>query len=78
MKRLFHEKSWLYMSNHLEGDEQVIHLTMKKSWWLGFLGFIGFIYVPSMLLYFEGEASASVFLNMLWFLWFTSFIPIKK
>ena len=49
--------------------------TFEQYWYLGFLGFIGFYEFPQVLLYFQGEESFWVISNLLWFLWFSHFMP---
>lgn len=50
----------------------------NSYWYLGFIGFIGFYYIPFIILFFQGNNSAWVLSNLLWFLWFSYFIPENK
>lgn len=47
----------------------------NSYWYLGFFGFIGFYYIPFIILFFQGNNSAWVLTNLLWFLYF---IPENK
>jgi hypothetical protein len=51
---------------------------MQKNWYLGMLGFIGFFTLPSVIPVFTGELSSWELLGVLWFLWFSYFIPVPK
>ncbi|MBE0359846.1 hypothetical protein [Pseudoalteromonas aliena] len=51
---------------------------MKKYWWLGFLGFIGFYKLPVIIDFFQGTGNWFVLINLLWFFWFLEFIPQKN
>ncbi len=51
---------------------------LQKYWYLGFLGIIGIYQWPEVLAFFQGEASFWVLSDLLWFLWFSYFIPQKK
>lgn len=46
-----------------------------KYWYLGFLGFVGIYYIPYIIDFFQGNNSPWVLTNLLWFLWFSYFIP---
>lgn len=50
----------------------------EKYWYLGFLGLIGFYELSPVIAYFQGQADAWILLNLLWFLWFSHFIPKKQ
>ncbi len=50
----------------------------NSYWYLGFFGLIGFYYIPFIILFFQGNNSAWVLTNLLWFLWFSYFIPENK
>ncbi len=51
---------------------------MHKYWYLGFLGFIGFYKLPETISYFQGTGTLWDLSNILWFLWFLDFLPVKK
>ncbi len=51
---------------------------MHKYWYLGFLGFIGFYNLPEIASYFQGTGTLWDLSNILWFLWFLDFLPVKK
>ncbi|TPN82879.1 hypothetical protein FHK87_20855 [Aquimarina algicola] len=46
-------------------------------WFLGLFGLIGFYKLPTMVDYFQGQESIWQLLNILWFSWFSYFIPKK-
>jgi len=52
--------------------------TFDKYWSLGFLGFVGIYELPTVIAYFQGNGSAWHLTGLLWFLWFSHFIPKKK
>lgn len=52
--------------------------TFDKYWYLGFLGFVGFYELPEVIAYFQGDGSAWNLAALLWFLWFSHFIPKKQ
>ncbi|CAM1374296.1 conserved hypothetical protein [Tenacibaculum litopenaei] len=52
--------------------------TFDRHWYLGFLGIIGIYKLPEILCFFTCGASFWVLLNVLWFLWFSYFIPTAK
>lgn len=49
-----------------------------KYWFLGLLGFVGFYKLPTIIGYFQGQEQFWVLLNILWFTWFSYFIPKKQ
>ncbi|RQO75556.1 hypothetical protein DBR43_09465 [Pedobacter sp. KBW06] len=49
-----------------------------KYWWLGLLGFIGFYKLRVVVGVFQGTEASWKIIELLWFLWFTYFIPSKK
>jgi ribosomal protein S18 acetylase RimI-like enzyme len=71
-------KSWLYMVNTIKHKDNQSHYSMQNGWWLGFLGIIGFFYIPRAVLFLEGDLSPRVLLGLLWFLWLRLLIPQKK
>lgn len=75
---LLKERKWIYMSNNVKGNYDKVKYTMQSNWWLGFLGFVGFTKLSAALLFLKGNASPAVLLGLLWFLWFSFFIPQKK
>ncbi|WP_259781773.1 hypothetical protein [Aestuariispira ectoiniformans] len=51
-------------------------MKMRKYWYLGLLGLIGFYRLPLVIDYLQGaDNSWLVLTNLLWFLWFLDFIP---
>ena len=48
-------------------------MKMRKTWALGFLGFMASMAVPGLK---EGDYTAALWL--LWLLWFIHFIPVRK
>ncbi|MGL1922552.1 MAG: hypothetical protein OCD03_16155 [Hyphomicrobiales bacterium] len=51
----------------------------QKYWYLGFLGFIGFYFIPHMAnVILNAEGSYWDLTHALWFLWFLDFLPVKK
>jgi hypothetical protein len=53
----------------------ISNYTFEKYWYLGFLGFVGFYELPVVMAYFQGTGSAWALASLLWFLWFSHFIP---
>jgi hypothetical protein len=51
--------------------------TFDKYWYLGFLGFVGIYELPVVIAYFQEGGSTWALTNLLWFLWFSHFIPKK-
>lgn len=50
----------------------------SRFWYLGFLGLIGFAELPPVISFFQGTHSAWALTGLLWFLWFSHFIPHKS
>lgn len=51
---------------------------MQKHWYLGFLGLIGFYKLQLAVAPFSGQGPWSDALNLLWFLWFSYFLPKQR
>lgn len=52
--------------------------TQDQYWYLGFFGLVGCYELPTVIAYFQGSGSPWVLTSLLWFLWFSHFIPKKK
>ncbi len=53
-------------------------MEFHRHWYLGFLGFAGFPFLPGTLSGLQPDGGwLGLLLNALWFLWFTYFIPTK-
>ncbi|WP_435260919.1 hypothetical protein [Tenacibaculum sp. nBUS_03] len=50
----------------------------SSHWYIGFIGFVGFYYIPFIIAFFQGKSSVWVLTNLLSFLWFSYFIPENK
>lgn len=50
-------------------------MKFQKHWYLGFLGFIGIYYVPTIIDLISIGGNLLDWTNALWFLWFLYFIP---
>lgn len=77
MHLFFKNRTWYYMTKNL--DKSNTHsLTFQKNWWVGFFGFIGFLYLGRIIDVFNGNESSWILLNGLWFIWFSYFLPIRR
>ena len=73
----FKNRTWYFMSKYLDSGSKP-KLTWNKYWWLGILGFIGFVYIKDIRNVIIHGGNFLVLLNLLWFLWFKYFIPSRR
>lgn len=73
----FKNRTWYFMSKYLNSESKP-QLTLNKYWWLGILGFIGFVYFNDISNVLINGGNFLVLLNLLWFLWFKYFIPSRR
>ncbi len=70
----------MYMNERsLTMEGNVKDLTFRPYWYLGFLALVGVWKLPLIGAYLtQGQGSALVLLNLLWFGWLTQFIPTRR
>lgn len=50
-------------------------MRLQKNWFLGFLGLIGVVKLPDIMVAATGFGPWTDLVHLLWFLWFLNFIP---